>query len=167
MKDTIKRFEMKIGKDINSLYFLFGDKKFEEELTLRENINKDDIKLKKINIKVNDVDKEEEEEMNKKSKEIICPICKECIGIKINNYRIYLNECKNNHRIDNILIKEFENKQFLYQNNIICNNCKINNKSKAYNNEFHICNIFKIYLCSLCKKRKNDKNHNTIKYEEK
>ena len=25
MKDTIKRFEMKIGKDINSLYFLFGN----------------------------------------------------------------------------------------------------------------------------------------------
>jgi len=82
----------------------------EEELTLRENIIKDDIKLKKINLIINDVDKEEEEEMNKKSKEVICPICKECIKRKINNYSIYLNECKNNDRIDNILITEFENK---------------------------------------------------------
>ena len=31
MKDIIKRFEIKIGKDINSLYFLYGAKKFEEE----------------------------------------------------------------------------------------------------------------------------------------
>jgi len=68
MKDTIKRFEMKIGKDINSLYFLFGDKKFEEELTLRENINKDDIKLKKINLIINDADKEEEKEIIKNQK---------------------------------------------------------------------------------------------------
>jgi len=30
--------------------------------------------------------------------------------MKINNYSIYLNECKNNDRIDNILITEFENK---------------------------------------------------------
>ena len=48
--------------------------------------------------------------MNKKSKEVICPKCKEYIKRKINNYSIYLNECKNNDIIDNILITEFENK---------------------------------------------------------
>ena len=98
--------------------------------------------------------------MNKKSKEVICPKCKEYIKRKINNYRIYLNECKNNHRIDNILISEFENKQFINQNEIICDNCKINNKSNTYNNEFYICNTCKKYLCPLCKKNKHDKNHN-------
>ena len=46
-----------------------------EELTLEENINKEDIKLKKINIIMNYIDKEEEE-INLKSKEIICLICK-------------------------------------------------------------------------------------------
>jgi hypothetical protein len=34
---------------------------------------------------VNDIDKEEEKEINKKSKEIICPECKECIKMKIIN----------------------------------------------------------------------------------
>ena len=68
MKDIIKRFEMKLGKDINSLYFIYGGKKLEEELTLEKNINKDDIKLKKINIIVNDIDKEDEEEMTKNQK---------------------------------------------------------------------------------------------------
>ena len=61
--------------------------------------------------------------------------------MKIYNYKIYLNECKNNHRIDNILIKEFENKQYINQNEIICN-------------------TYKIYLCPICKKEKDDKNHN-------
>jgi len=169
MKDIFKRFEIKLGKNINSLYFLYGGKQLKEELLLEENINEDDIKLKKINIIVNDIDKEEEEEeeINKKSKEIICPICKECIKMKIYNYRIYLNECKNNHKIDNIFIKEFENNQYINQNKIICNDCKINNKSKAYNNEFYICNTCKIYLCPLCKDEKHDKNHKIIKYEEK
>jgi len=170
MKDIFKRFGMKLGKDINSLYFLYGDKKLEEELTLKENINKDDIKLNIIDIIVNDIDKddkEEEKEINIKSKEIICPICKGCIRMKIKNYRIYLNECKSDRRIDNIFIKDFENKQYINQNKIICNNCKINNKSNVYNNEFYICNTCKIYLCPICKKEKHDKNHNIIKYEEK
>ena len=167
MKDILKRFEIKLGKDINSLYFLYGGKKLEEELTLEENINKDDIKLNKINIIVNDIDKEEEEEINIKSKEIICPICKESIKMNIFNYRIFLNECKNNHRINNILLKDFKNNQYINQNEIKCDSCKINTKSKAYNNEFYICNTCKIYLCPLCKKVKHDKNHNIIKYEEK
>ena len=167
MKDIFKRFEMKLEKDVSLLHFLYGGNKLKEELTLEENMKKEDIKLKKINIIVNDIDKEEEEVINLKSKEIICPICKECIKMKINNYKIYLNECKNNHRIDNILIKEFENKQYINQNEIKCNNCKINSKSNTYNNDFYICNTCHIYLCPICKKEKHDKSHNIIKYEEK
>ena len=92
MEDIFNKFGMKLGKDINSLYFLYGAKQLEKELTLEENINKDDIKLKKINIIVKDINKEEEKLINKKSKEIICPICKESIKMKINNYRIYLKD---------------------------------------------------------------------------
>ena len=71
MKDILIKFGMKIGININSLYFLYRDKKLEEELTLEENINDDDIQLNKINIIVG---KEDEKEINIKSKEIICPI---------------------------------------------------------------------------------------------
>jgi len=169
MKDIFIRFSTKVEADINSLYFLYGGKKLEEELTLNENINKEDRELNKIKIIVNDIDKEKEEEKenNIKSKEIICPKCKECIKMKLCNYRIYLNECKNNHRIDNILIEEFESKQYINQNEIICDNCKVLNKSNTYNNEFYICNTCKIYLCPICKKEKHAKNHNIIRYEEK
>ena len=85
MKDIFIKYGIKLEKDINSLYFLYGGKQLKEELTLEENINKEDMKLNKINIIVNDIDKEEEKEINKKSKEIICPICKECIKMKIKN----------------------------------------------------------------------------------
>ena len=152
MKDILLKFENKLEKDINSLYFLYGASKLKEELTLEENINKDDMKLQKINIIVNDIDKEEEKEINIKSKEIICPICEESIKMNIYNYRIYLNECKNNHRIDNILISEFENKQNINQNKIICYNCKINNKSNIIHiimdfiYAIHVKNIYVHYV---------------------
>ena len=114
MKNIFLRFGIKVEVDINSLFFLYGGKKLKEELTLEENINKDDIKLKKINIIVNDIDKEEEKVINIKSKEIICPICKECIKMNIYNYRIYLNECKNKHRIDNIYALSHRNLIILF-----------------------------------------------------
>ena len=167
MKDIYIKFGIKFEKDINSLFFLYGGKKLVEELTLEEIINKDNKKLKKINIIVNDINKEEEKTIIIKSKEIICPICKESIKMNIYNYKIYLNECKNNHRINGILLKEFENTQYINQNEIICGNCKIVNKSSTYNNLFYICNTCKIYLCPLCKSDKHDKNHNIIKYEQK
>ena len=164
MKEIFIKFGMKIEIDINSLYFLYEGKKLKEELTLEENINEEDKQLKKINIIVG---KEEEKELNVRSKEIICPICKDCIKMNIDNYRIYVNDWTINHKIDNILIKEFENTQYINQRKIICNQCNKNNQSNTYNNEFYICNTCNINLCPLCKKEKHDINHSIIKYEQK
>ena len=101
----------------------------------------------------------------KKSPDIICPECKENILIKIEDYKIKLYDCKNKHTYDsNILFKNFENTQYIDISKVLCNNCKI---SKNENNEFYICMDCKmINLCSLCKK-KHDKNHKIIKFEEK
>jgi len=70
MKEILIRFGKKLGIDINTLYFLYRGKKLKEELTLEENINinKDDIKLNKINIIVSDIDKEEEKKNEYKIK---------------------------------------------------------------------------------------------------
>jgi hypothetical protein len=86
--------------------------------------------------------------------------------MKINNYKIELYDCKNNHYIDNILLEEYENTQKLDISKIICNICNKNNKSDTYNNGFYICNTCKINICPLCK-IKHDKNHNIINYEQK
>ena len=46
----------------------------------------------------------------KKSKDIICPECKENILIKLEDYKIIMYNCKNNHN-KQILLEEYENTQ--------------------------------------------------------
>ena len=60
---------------------------------------------------------------------------------------------------------EFNEKQKLNISNIICNQCKLNNKGESYNHDFYNCLTCKINLCPLCKTT-HEKNHNIIKYEE-
>ena len=43
-----------------------------------------------------------------KSKNIICPECKENIKMDIIDYKINIYECKNGHKKENILLNEFE-----------------------------------------------------------
>ena len=104
--------------------------------------------------------------MNKKNNEcyIRCPACHNLSNLNIikndiNKYNISLNNCINNHEYNNLSINEFIN----YQNNIKieCYFCK-NNKN-LYNNNFYICSCGK-YICKLCLKKHNIKDHNIIKY---
>jgi len=90
-----------------------------------------------------------------KSKEIICPECKESVLIDIIEYQINLNKCKNGHNINNILLKDFEKTQYI-------DNSKINNnKCLKHNNIFdRYCNDCNLNLCLKCSKE--HKNHNTI-----
>ena len=63
-------------------------------------------------------------------------------------------------------MENFEKTQKIDESTIICENCKINNKSESYNKVFYICLFCKKKLCPLCKGN-HDKTHNIIKYEEK
>jgi hypothetical protein len=102
----------------------------------------------------------------KKSKDIICPICNENIKLYIEDYNIFLYECKNKHEIDNILINEFEETQKIDISKIKCEECKEKNKNETYNNQFYRCNICKINICPICK-LKHNKEHNIIDYDNK
>ena len=93
------------------------------------------------------------------SNEIRCPECKENILINIKDYTIDLYECKNGHKIENILLNEFENMQKIDISKIVCNKCYKNNIN--INEELYICIECNINLCPLCK-YKHDKNHNII-----
>ena len=57
----------------------------------------------------------------------------------IKDYKIELYECINGHKIENILLNEFEETQNIDLLNIICDICKKNNKSISYNNIFYKC----------------------------
>ena len=88
------------------------------------------------------------QEHNIKSKNIICPDCKEDIKFKIEDYVINLYECKNKHDIDNIFFNEFDSTQNINISKIICKKCGNYNKSIVHNDIYFINVIVvkKIYV---------------------
>ena len=164
MKDIINNYIRKADKDKNLLLFLYSGKAIDEELKLSEIISeeeKDKMQTIVVYSKDNIVNKS-----IIKSKYIICPICGENIRMKLNNYKIFLSECKNGHRKNNILLNEFEKTQYIDISKIICGNCKVKNKSNTYNNEFYKCITCGINICPLCKSS-HDKSHAIINYDGK
>ena len=131
IKNIFKRYTNKVGIDISKLYFIYNGNKINDNIIINEIINEEDKRRNIMNILVNENDNQIIEENIIKSKEIICPKCKENILIKIDGYKINLFNCKNNHQINNILLNEFENNIDISK--IICNNCKNQNKSNTYN----------------------------------
>ena len=100
IKDSINRFCSEIGVDNNSLLFLYGADNISEEtedLTFEEFAKEFDKQRKKINILAYEKDIKEEAI---KSKEIICPKCREKAIININNYKIDIFGCKNKHKTE-------------------------------------------------------------------
>ena len=64
------------------------------------------------------------------SKEIICPKCFEPCSYKIENYRIKLYGCKNNHITDDIKLKDFPNSQKWIYPRYLAKTVKIKLKEK-------------------------------------
>lgn len=160
LKDIFTKFANKIGKDINLIDFLYESTKINDELTFLQVANQRDLKINKMNITAY-----ENNQNIVKSKEIICPECGENIRINLKDYKISLYECKNNHKIDNMLFNDFANSQKIDYSKILCSACK-KDKNILYNKKFYKCNSCGIILCKKCKKKHNE-NHNIINYDKK
>ena len=169
MKDIVGRFETKIGLNSNDLIFLCHGSNLNLESTFNEELNDEDKKNNEINIVVtnnsNSLDNNENTETTK-SKNIICPICKEICRMCIINYKIKLFECKNDHKTNNILLEEFNNKQQINEHLITCDDCDHENKGSSYKHKFYLCLTCKKKLGILCKE-KHKKDHNIIEYDKK
>ena len=133
MKELCILFSKKIGKDFQKLNFTYNNNNLNYELSLDQQANKIDKNKNKIIIYV----KEKNDEIENKliSNNFICPKCGDNIRIDINDYKISLYECKNGHKMNNILLGEFES---IYK--IICSKCEniiINEYYKCFscNNE--------------------------------
>ena len=166
IKDICYKYVNKIGIDINLIYFLYNGMQIDLDLNQKANII--DKEKNEINILVFEKSKSTiiiNKDL-KESKEIICPKCKENCKIKINDYKIKLYDCKNNHEINNILLDEFNITQNINELEIICNICKSNNKYKSYNKQFYLCLTCKKNICPLCKSM-HDNNHKIIDYDKK
>ena len=138
-------FQKFYGKTLlnpKSLVFLYSGDAVNIESNLSEIMNEHDKTTNKMIILVNQIDDEDEEQKKEilvKSKDIICPICKNVCKINIEDYKISLYGCKNNHKVDNILIDEFEELQEIDISKIKCDLCTVKNKGNSYDNEFFIC----------------------------
>ena len=149
----------------NEINFFYDEKnltQIDKNLTFNQIANSVDKERKKMDIKVIST-KEELEKKLIKSKNIICPQCGEDIKMKINNYKINLFGCKNDHIINNISLDEFEKTQMVNLNEIKCGICK-KNKSNTDDNKLYKCNECNMNICPVCK-LKHDKNHNIIDYD--
>ena len=149
------------------LYYIYQANMIDNEcdLSLEKMIGQEDKKSNQMNIIVNEI-----EDLNKndniiKSKFIICPNCKEKTCIKIRDYKVELYNCKNKHRINDIVLDKYEQIQNIDISKIVCYDCK-ENKSNIHNKEFFKCITCQINLCPLCKTNHN-KEHNIINYDSK
>ena len=146
---------------MSKLFFIYNGNKINDNSILNEIINEEDKRRKIMNILFNENNETIIKENKIESKEIICPKCYENILIQLNEYKINLFNCRNNHNIDNILLNEYENNIDISKR--ICYNWKIKNKSNTYKNEFYRCNTCKINVCPLCKSNhNNNENKNYI-----
>jgi hypothetical protein len=166
LKDICNKYTYSMGIDINSIYFFYSGIILDFELNQQTDIIIKDKNEMSILVfeKYNSTVKIEEGIIQ--SKGIICPKCKESCKIKINDYKINLYDCKNNHEINNILLDEFNNTQLINELEIICNICNNINKAKAFKKQFYLCLICKKNLCPLCMSI-HDNNHKIIDYDKK
>ena len=161
----IQRFCENVQVSRNQVNFLFNGSILDEQIT-EDRIPMNDQNKKLIMVDYND-DEEDQADVIVKSKEVICPQCKEYASISIDDdYKISISNCKKGHKTENILISEFEKTQDINLSKIICDKCKNKNMGKIFNNEFYICINCKSNLCPMCKKEHN-LNHNIIKYQNK
>jgi len=166
MKDVCNKFVNKIGIDINLIYFLYNGIQLNLDMTLNQQINNIDRDKNEMNILVYEKLKSTIiiDDGKIKSKEIICPKCKENCKIKFEDYKIKLYDCKNKHEINNILLEEYNNTQNINELDIVCEICNKNNKYKSYNKQFYKCLICKKNICLLCKSKHD---HKIIDYDRK
>ena len=168
METIIQRFLIKCEiKSSDNLFFLCNGRIVDKKLSFKEVANGMDNDRNQINIIVNEKQTEQKNvSVLKKSKHVICPQCNENIFMSIKDYTISLEECKNGHKINNILLSEFEKTQYLDYSSIKCNSCKEIKKSETFDNKFYICCECQNFLCPLCKKA-HKQEHHIFDYDQK
>ena len=167
-ESIINKFLNLTKLNINNLQFLSDDEILNQKDIISNKMYESEKLNKKIIILVNTIN----ELINNGntniiiSKDIICPICKEQCTYSIKDFKIKLDNCKNEHIIENIKLNDFLETQKIDISKINCDKCPNKKKSNTLNNEFYICNDCKMNLCPLCKEE-HDKSHLIINYDDR
>ena len=106
IRDIFGKLSNKVQIEAKSLYYVYQGKMVdkESELELGNIIGQEDKNSNKMNIIVNEIEDSNKNTNIIKSKVIICPNCKEKSCIKIKDYKVELYDCKNKHKINDILL---------------------------------------------------------------
>ena len=168
LKKISEQFASKMNININSTCFLCDGQNIDLDSTYDElQKDKESNSLTILAFPMNNSNENEKDNnVIIKSNSIICPKCRENTRFTIEDYLINLYDCKNGHKINYILLDEFEKEQNINISKIICGKCKEYNKGNTYENKFYICCTCRINLCPLCKSS-HDAKHNIINYEDK
>ena len=159
MKNIFERYSIKIGKNVQNLFFLYKGQKLENNKKLSEYIKNEKI----ITIIVDEINNTFSKE--KQLKQLNYIICPKCFGISIINfdeYKIKINKCDNNHSL-NISIKEIKDLQNIDESKILCKQCHKNKSETAYY-KFNFCGNCNCNFCPLCVSKHN-KGHKIIDYD--
>ena len=155
MEAICQSFGNKLQIDINNIVFLYKGNTLNKELTFEAHIKNEDKENNEMKILCVDANNDNTRNNIHKTKDIICPECKDNALVKFNSYAISLSGCKNGHSINNLSIEAFDKIQIVDYSKITCNKCN-RNRHDSYQNFFYKCLDCKINLCALCKN-----NHET------
>ena len=164
MKDIFQKFKEKAQVGNKNIFYSYdGKTEINKELTFEEVASPEDKTKNKMNIIVleNKLESDLEKKVIIKSKNIICPECKENIKMEIKNFKINLYECQNGHKMENILLNEFE---YLQNKDLNSRKCDICNKIN--NDNFYKCLTCNNNICPLCTSN-HCKNHKIINCDDK
>ena len=167
MKDICQKFANKNLIKINDIYFIYNGTTINENNTFAQQANSADNKRNKMNILVYNYNTliKEKNKNRVKSNDIICSECKELSLLKIIDYQIYLSNCKNGHTTK-LLFEEYEDTQYINEENIICDECKKVNIAESFNKKFFKCLSCNQNLCPLCQ-LKHNQNHCIVDYSQR
>ena len=142
MANICEKFSLKKQVDLNKLFFSYNGNIINKDIKFEEQIDEFDKDKYSMTIIVDEINK-------KLSEEVICPECNENISINIDNYKIKMNKCKNEHEFEDITFEEFLNLEKTDISKLKCNICNANDKSNT--NEMFKCITCNAILCLLCK----------------
>ena len=166
LREINKKFLAKAEIEPDKIFFLYNGDRVNEELIFQELVKSSGKESNSITILVQDIENDIQKEYFIKSEEIICPKCFENIRISLKDYRINLYDFKGNHKMNDLLLTEFEKSQNLDIAKVVCGKCHENNKAESFNYSFYKCCTCDLFLCPLCR-TSHDKQHKIINCEEK
>ena len=151
LSDEIYKLSSNLKISLDNLYCVYHGKSINNTRKKISDFKKKNILIYIFNLKKLKVKKDEQ--LNN----LLCPSCEKLSSMTLNEGKITLKNCCNNHKLQNLSISLFIN----LQNNIgerdnYCVNC---NNNLNYYNYFYICSCNN-FICPLCIEEHNEKIKN-------